>query len=583
MVKYKFCFILKLLLLLMLLQSCGGGDSSKSIVEDPPVPPPPSGERDILTVDSLMGTSDPGVINNDYYQPHGELATPSNSFCGTLHFQETQMSTTHPDSDWKGAGQTLFPAFSIPIVTRDGWMIPLQRDLILSGHGAGGDGNSLWNVIINPGQVWEEISDSGYTRVMFAFTLTDNFVGQARNGLASFIFNAYEVSSVAIQITQETAPVSDYERTDFSALVPVIWDSDCPSDVEVAITEFESERLARLPLHPWSELANATSTQATSRQGFVNSDFSALALLMDGELYQQDISTRSGLHPTPQWMRHGVFSVNKTMGLGISMLYLAGRYGDSIFHELITDYVPELAAHPGWQNVTFHHTLNMVTGTIGADSGRAISPFIQARSATSRITAIAELSDDEPAPGEQFAYYSTHSFVLSYAMNNYVKQHEGPTADYWSMVEENVLEPIGIFHLPISRSSEDGDDLGVPIMGWGSYPDVDAAAKIAQLFQDDGLHNGQQLLSLSKTRETMRRSGQTGYASGHPNERYLHSMWTVQTNTGGCSIDVPIMSGFGGNHVMMLPSGLSMIRFMDANDYEVQDTVRAAEYYRSSC
>lgn len=34
---------------------------------------------------------------------------------------------------------------------------------------------------------------------------------------------------------------------------------------------------------------------------------------------------------------------------------------------------------------------------------------------------------------------------------------------------------------------------------------------------------------------------------------------------------------------MMLPSGLSVVRFMDADDYEVRNTVRAVETYRSSC
>ncbi len=43
------------------------------------------------------------------------------------------------------------------------------------------------------------------------------------------------------------------------------------------------------------------------------------------------------------------------------------------------------------------------------------------------------------------------------------------------------------------------------------------------------------------------------------------------------------MSGHGGNHVMMLPSGVSVVRFMDAGDYEVSHATRAAEMYRSSC
>ncbi len=120
-------------------------------------------------------------------------------------------------------------------------------------------------------------------------------------------------------------------------------------------------------------------------------------------------------------------------------------------------------------------------------------------------------------------------------------------------------------------------------MGWGIYPDVDAATKVARLLQNDGVHDGQQLLSRTKTREALRRTGQSGYPTGHPGERYLHSVWTVRTSTGSCNIDVPVMAGFGGNHVMMLPSGLSMIRFMDADDYEVSYATRAAEMYRSSC
>jgi CubicO group peptidase (beta-lactamase class C family) len=282
-------------------------------------------------------------------------------------------------------------------------------------------------------------------------------------------------------------------------------------------------------------------------------------------------------------MRHGVFSVTKTMGLGLSMLYLAQRYGDRIFEERIIDHLPELAGHPGWQGVTFHHTLNMVTGTVGGERGSAIGPYIQARSAAAKMAAIRALPDAPAAPGAEFTYYSTHSFVLSQAMNNYLKAREGPTADYWTMVRRDVLEPIGVPHLPISRSIEAGGVLGTPVMGWGSYPDVDAAVKVARLLQNDGAHGGRQLLSRTKVREALRREGRPAYETGHASERYLHSVWTVRMDTGRCTIDVPLMSGHGGNHVMMLPSGLNMIRFMDASDYEISYATRAAETYRSSC
>jgi hypothetical protein len=539
--------------------------------------------RDRLTVAELFGSSPPGVLHNFYYQPIGAVRPTSNALCGTLHFAETRMDTAHPDSDWRGSGQTLFPAFSLPVLTRDDWLIPLERDLILSGHGGGGSGRSLWNVIADPGRVWEEAADAGYSRAAFPFTFTDNFVGQARNGLATFVFDRLGVSPMAIQITQETAPQAEHVRADFSALVPVRWDPECPAGAEAAAAAFTRERAARLPLHPWSDLPNAQASRTTVRNGFADTDLSAVALLMDGELYQQEVATRSGPHPWPERMRHGVFSVTKTLGLGVSMLYLAGRYGDVVFDQRITDYVPELADHPGWQGVTFHHTLNMMTGTVGANSGPAVAPFIQARSAAAKIAAIRALPDAAPAPGVQFDYQSTHSFVLSLAMNNLVRAREGPAADYWSMVGGAVLEPIGVPYLPVQRSIESDGSLGIPTMGWGSYPDVDAAAKVAQLLQDDGAHAGRQLLDRTKTREAMRRAGHPGYATANAAERYLHSVWTVRTDTGRCTIEVPLMSGAGGNHVLMLPSGLSMIRFMDADDMEVHYATRAAEMYRSSC
>jgi len=534
-------------------------------------------------VEDLFGASPAGVVHNAYYQPIGDVRPTTHALCGTFHFAETPMDTTHPDSSWMGGGQTLFPAFSLPVVTRGDWLIPLERDLILSGHHGGGSGRSLWNVIANPGRVWEETADAGYSRASFPFTLTDNFVGQALNGLATFVFDGVEASPVAIQITQETAPVEEYVRVDFSALVPVTFEPGCPAGTEHAVTAFANERASRLPLRPWSALPDAERSWMLAQDGSADTDFSALALLMDGQLYQHEVATRSGPHPWPEWMRHGVFSVTKTLGLGISMLYLAQRYGDAVFDERIVDYVPELADHPGWQGVTFENTLDMATGTVGAERGAAIGPFIQARSSAAKIAAIHALPDAPAAPGVEFTYYSTHSFALSLAMNRLVEAHEGPGTDYWTMVREEVLAPIGIPHLPLSRSIEDDGTLGIPIMGWGSYPDVDAAAKVAQLLQDDGAHGGRQLLSRTKTREAMRRAGRPAYATGNSNEWYLHSVWTVRTDTDSCAIDVPLMSGYGGNHVMMLPSGLSMIRFMDAGDYEVRPATLAAEMYRSSC
>ena len=61
-------------------------------------------------------------------------------------------------------------------------------------------------------------------------------------------------------------------------------------------------------------------------------------------------------------MRHGAFSVSKTAGATVAMLYLAQRFGPQVFDELIKDHINVTADHDGWDQVTFAHTLSMVTG-----------------------------------------------------------------------------------------------------------------------------------------------------------------------------------------------------------------------------
>jgi CubicO group peptidase (beta-lactamase class C family) len=317
--------------------------------------------------------------------------------------------------------------------------------------------------------------------------------------------------------------------------------------------------------------------------GWNTVDVSAAALLIDGVLYVQSVGSRgAGPFPYPQSMRHGVFSVTKTLGMGLSMFYLAQEYGERLFDALITDYVPALARHPGWSGVTLEDALGMATGTHGGDTGDDIVPFIRARTAADKLAAVGQLPDSPPRPGEVFNYASTNFFVLSYALNQYVKARAGPDADYWLMLREDVLRPLGIENLPIQRTIERDGELGTPIMGWGSYPNVDEAAKIAQLLRDEGLLRGRQLLNRNKVREALHRTSVAGYDAGN-GQRYLHSVWLMPADAGPCRVQVPTMNGHGGNQVSILPSGLIAIRFGDMNNYDINPLVRTAERYRSSC
>src|SRR6185436_8949550 len=89
-------------------------------------------------------------------------------------------------------------------------------------------------------------------------------------------------------------------------------------------------------------------------------DVSVSGLVIDGVVYAKDCHTRSGPYPYCRHMRHGVFSVTKSLSAAVALLRLAAKYGDGVFDEKISDYVRVTATHDGWKDVTFADALSMV-------------------------------------------------------------------------------------------------------------------------------------------------------------------------------------------------------------------------------
>src|SRR5690606_25318162 len=196
------------------------------------------------------------------------------------------------------------------------------------------------------------------------------------------------------------------------------------------------------------------------------------------KLYVHPSQTRHGPYPFPGEMRHAVNSATKSIAGSLSLLYFAQRYGEGILNVLITDYVPELADHSGWQGVTFSHTLNMMTGTVGSENSEHFGEtLVMPRTAKEAINRIATLGDALGVPGEKFNYGPTNTFVLSYALQNYVEQKEGEMADYWDLVIENVLTPIGAEYFTVRRTVEPDGTKGIPLLSYGAFPTLDEAAK----------------------------------------------------------------------------------------------------------
>jgi hypothetical protein len=61
------------------------------------------------------------------------------------------------------------------------------------------------------------------------------------------------------------------------------------------------------------------------------------------------------------------------------------------------------------------------------------------------------------------------------------------------------------------------------------------------------------------------------------------SFWSLPQRQGRCLDQVPYMEGYGGNFVLLHPSGVTAFRFADAGNYDVEALAAVASQIRRLC
>jgi CubicO group peptidase (beta-lactamase class C family) len=543
-------------------------------------------KRDEITAKSLQ---DPdfqpdGPVNNVYFTPMGESSKAHVELEGKLTVPEFEMQALVPRGTNNASSMSLFPAFSAEFFTYESYLVPVSRDILLSTTG-----ESFWRIILSPGKVWSEERDGGLSRAAFPFVLVAEDTSEAHNGVATFVYGEDFVSSLRLQIIQETAA---WRQVDYWGQTPMEY---LPQEIgDEYIAQFTEELRSQTLIRPWSELENKHNGQVLNiyPENLDPTMVSVIGLIVEDEIFLQPCLTRYGEFPFCREMRHGVFSVTKSMGAAVAMLRLAEKYGEEVFDLRIRDYVDVSAEHDGWEEVTFGDALNMATGVGDSrDPGRFTADedqdkfyrFMEAKSAQDKLEVSFTYGDYPWGPGEVARYNSMNTFVLSVAMQNFLKSREGPDADIWDMVIEEVYQPIGLYHAPIMRTIEPDGSRGVPIFGYGLYPTVDDVAKVAKLYQNGGMHEDQQLLHTDRLAEALYKTENLGLPTGAKyefgDEMYNMSFWSwPYQSEAGYFFQVPYMTGFGGNHVVLMPNGMIGFRFSDGHVYGVQNLVKVADF-----
>jgi len=231
-----------------------------------------------------------------------------------------------------------------------------------------------------------------------------------------------------------------------------------------------------------------------------SSDISVSGILVDNTLYYHSANSRFGAYPYPHEMRHGVFSVTKSSQAALTMLRLAEKYGEQVFDIFVTDYLNVTATHNGWNGVTFGHLLNMVAGigdrypdpnaqvTFADENDEDSSIWVATWNTypkNSKLDAAFRYGDYPWAPGQIVRYNTAHTYILGAAMHSFYETMEGPGANVWQMMQDEVYRPIGINVIPTMQTV---DTDPIPIYGFGLFLNAYDTARITQLLSNDGAY-----------------------------------------------------------------------------------------------
>lgn len=539
------------------------------------------------------------IVDNAAFVPARNALAAHEEFSGKLAIGESVMAIIpmtslprggHPGDQkslqgWSagskvhGRDPALFPETLLDFFTLDADLVPVTQDVLRSS--SLGNGLSFWDIIVQPGQVWSEPGDDGWSRGAFPFALVNSRFGSTHNGLALFLYRGNQVSNLRYQIVQQTAS-SLLPNFCAAGSAPITYQSG-PIENVGSLAETHRASLAdRVQFADWSALAAKVGPERL--KGFDATlpfeDGVTAGVDCRGTFYLQYCRSAGGSLPWWERARFGVQSVTKVLACETALLRLAQKYGPGVFDLKIRDYVPAAAAYPEWESVRFEDGINMATGfgngslcrepNNASDGYDATLPsnstFYEARSKDEKIDMVLKGSGKYPwGPNEVTRYRDQDMFILGVAMDNYLKEREGPGCDIWSMLENEVFKPIGIHYAPTSRTIETDGSAGHPILVFGFYPTISDIVKIARLYQSGGRAAGTQILysqgiEASKA-GTKLRGFPTGRKTVFGETTYFHGFWETRfRGFGGRELYVPAMRGYGNNVVILMPHDLTAVR-----------------------
>jgi len=287
----------------------------------------------IDTAELLSSVWSGGMTANSAFTPGSDAVAEHAPFLGTLRLTETEM-TTQPavfsPPSVLGRDPNLFPGVAISFFTNKGDLVPFTQDVIR--YASNNRGRSYWDIIVQPGRVWSQPDDRGWSRGGFPFALVNSIEGETHNGLATFLYKVGRVSNLRFQIVQQTAPF--YIKDHFVAvgLVPATFAPVATDQLNSLKRGYEADRTDAVPIASWDELtAKVSGAELANFDGPMRaSDIVLSGLDYKGTFYLKGCQSAGGQLPWCDRARFGVWSATKALANETALLRLAEKYGPAV-------------------------------------------------------------------------------------------------------------------------------------------------------------------------------------------------------------------------------------------------------------
>ena len=537
----------------------------------------PAQARQALDFKTMTSGTYRSSVDFSAYAPPADAKPPSHRFEGRLQISGKPSTRTlvanrdYLDAADIAVSKTWPRDFDYAFVQHGDVLIPQRRGPIRSSH-------AWWEVILEPGRVWDEPGDHGYTRAAIPFALTQKNANCTHNGVLMILFKDHKiVDRAAMQISSETCL---YLQRDMWGWLEARYTPQPIANADALVEAYRHEVAARLPTKPLPALASefpgidpdklaTAAVTASTRHG----------VFYNGIHYVSNCPTRHGDFPYCEVLDVPSYSVAKSVVAATALMRMEKLYPGTA-NKPMSPLVPATGCREAWQDVRLLDLLDMASGHYDsaaymADEDAAkITGFFKPLDYAHKLAFACEAWPRAEEPGKTWVYHTPDTYLLGVALQNAFKQQPGREGQdiFTSLLDADIYAPL---HLsPTARTTRRSyDATAQPFFGFGLFLHADDIVKLARfLGPDRGRIDGKPLLDKTLLDQALQRDPQhRGLQAAHlANFRYQHGFWARNLQKPlGCAQPtwVPFMSGFGGILVVLFPNGA--IWYSAADDGEL--------------